>query len=320
VLFFAGNSDADIALYHAVSTDGGASFQPETKVSGLHFPGLIDDVPGPTIDGLAEDRLYPCPHLRAGKSPGLLYATWSADGVEGQVSEGFDVWFARSTDNGATWTDAKTVNAGPNALAEQFYPALDVNDNGVIALSYYDRSANPGGTATDYAVAYSFDEGETFTAMIAATAMPSDFASIGDLNGGFGIGEYTQVVSTPYFAIPVWADGRTNDGDIDLYAAFLPIGATLSPATEVGAVSTRFSVYVPNPSPVALDLRVDLLDPSRLTIQVFTADGRLAYAERGDQILPAGAHRRTIQTPEPGVYVCRVDTDFGFRVRKVVVR
>lgn len=319
VLFFAGNSDNDVALYHALSTDGGASFQPETKISDLHFPGLIDGQAAHPIDGMPADRLYPCPHLAASATPGTVYATWSADGLNSQqATAGYDVWFAKSTDGGQSWGAPFRVNPGPNPATEQYYPAIAVNDNGAICLAYYDRGGDPGGTETHYAVAFSTDEGATFSPAVHASSIASDFASIGDLNGGFGIGEYTQVVCTGSFAVPVWSDGRSNNGDIDLYAAVLPIGGQVSDAGEIGSVTDAFALRTPNPAHGRIQLQIELEKPSRIGIRILTADGKTVFTETPGASWPAGLTERHIAVPA-GIYFCRVETDFGFKIRRIVV-
>jgi hypothetical protein len=319
VSFFAGNSPNNLALYHTVSTDGGLTFAPETKISNVHFPGLIDSTQVNPIAGIDAGRTYPCPHLRAGKEPGILYAVWSSDGLSTQATEGYDVWLAKSTDNGDTWATPKRIHPGTDPLAEQFYPALAVSPTGVVCVSYYDRSADPTGTDTHYAVTYSFDEGENFTSATNATTVAADFADIGSLNGGFGIGEYTQIVCAPHTAIPVWADGRSNDGDIDIYAAFMPISDGPSSANEAGTVTELFSVQIPNPATQNLHVSVDLQQPSRIGIEVFAADGRSVYRSNDSSVRPAGLAQQRIALA-PGRYLCRVETAFGWKVLKVVVQ
>lgn len=317
VLFFAGNAGETPSLYHALSTNGGASFQPEVKISAVNYPAS-DESPSNSIDGLSPERLYPCPHLQAGTTPGTVYATWSADGLQQQETEGYDIWFAKSTDNGQTWQTPARVNPGDNPLAEQYYPALAVNDNGTICISYYDRTNDPEGTETHYVVAFSSDGGVTFTPPVNASLVPSDFSEIGALNDGFGIGEYTQIVCTKYNAIPVWADGRSNNGDIDIYAAILPISDQASGASETGTVTDAFSVEAPNPSRDNIDLTIKLEKPSRLAIQIFSSDGKMVFSENTGERQNAGIYNRQIPLPQ-GIYICRVETESGFKARRIVV-
>lgn len=319
VSFFGGNSNLDMGLYHTLSTDGGLTFSTEKKISSAYFPGYLNTSIEPdTISGILSGRLYPCPHIAIGKTPGTIYAVWTANGKTSQLTEGYDIWFSKSKNNGATWSAAITINAGTNENAEQYYPAIAVNDEGVVCVSYYDRSDDPNGLSTDYVVAYSYNEGDTFTPPVKASSTSSDFGLIGAQNGGFGIGEYTQVVCAPHTAIPVWSDGRTNDGNIEIYAAFLPIGDLASGTNEWGVVSGEFSVMAPTPSKNAVNLTVNLKNPSKIGVQVFAVNGQLIAEDLKNTTQSAGQYPFRFDL-KPGVYFCKTTTDFGSKMNKIVV-
>lgn len=318
VLFFGGNSDDDIALYHTISTDGGTSFQPEVQISTLYFPGLIDGSATDTIPGMPADRLYPCPHIKAGTTPGTLFATWSASGVKSKETPGFDIWLAKSADNGATWSPATRVNSDVNPSAQQYYPTLTVSPNGALCISYYDRTDDPTGTNTNYVMTYSTDDGASFSAVQKTSTAAANFAQIGLLNGNFGIGEYTQIVATEYYAIPIWADGRSNNGDIDVYAAIVPLFDQASGAGEIGTITDAFSITAPNPSHSNIRLNISLNQSASFSIRIFNADGRLVYTEPAGIARETGHYDRSIPAP-PGIYWCTMETTLGFKTLRIIV-
>lgn len=317
VLFFGGNDDSDWALYHVVSTDGGQSFSPETKITDLFFPGLNDAVTNP-IEGVAADRMYPCPHIAAGKTPGLLYAAWTATGITQQETSGYDIYFSKSTNNGQNWSTPVAISPSADPAAEQFYSAIFVNDNGLLTLSYYDRNDDPNGTQTDYVVIHSQDGGASFSTPNKANQTPSNFAFIGANNAEFGIGEYTQVVCSPYFAIPVWSDGRDNTGDIDIYAAILPIYGQYSAVQDAGTVTDAFSMTVLPGSEGVLNLEVTLKQASPYTLQLTAVDGKISR-QQTQNTRQTGAWQHRLEAPS-GVYFLTVKTDFGFKTKKVIIR
>jgi hypothetical protein len=184
-------------------------------------------------------------------------------------------------------------------------------------VSYYDRTDDPNGTKTHYVLTTSTDDGTTFKPAVNATSEASDFGAIGSLNGGFGIGEYTQVVTTPYYAIPVWSDGRTNDGNIELYAAFIPISGTSS-LYEWGNITNAFDVVVKNPSTQSIDLQINIKKTSAVRVQIFTSDGRLVADDSGNNAIVSGSINRRFDV-QPGTYFCKIETVFGAVVRKVLV-
>jgi hypothetical protein len=319
VLFFAGNDPNDLALFHTVSTNGGTAFSPEVKIANAFYPKYIDpEANADSIPGVAGDRLYPCPHLKAGKAAGTLFATWSARGSTTQNLPNFDVLFSKSTNNGATWSQPEAIFPGTTNNADQFYPALHVNDDGVIGIGYYDRSEAPGTTQTHYVVTYSDDSGESFRPSQTVSLEPSDFSQIGALNGGFGIGEYTQVVATSNYLIPVWADGRTNDGNIELYAAFVPIN-DVSGVHQGGSLSPDLNVQVLNPVRRQVQLSVELSKAGVAQVSIWDAQGKLIQEAILNQQPLTGTLSFGSQPLTPGVYFCRVRTEWGFRTMKVVV-
>jgi hypothetical protein len=319
VTFFGANTPNDGAMYHAISTNGGLSFSPETKVSDIFFPSVAGGTPTDTIPGISSDRLYPCPHMAVGKTPNTLYATWSSNGLtDNDLTPGYDVFFAKSTDNGQTWGTPQKLNAGTNDNIHQFYPAIYVNNNGTIFISHYDRSNAPNGsTETHYVMAYSKDEGASFEPAVNASSESSDFGEIGALNGGFGIGEYTQVVATNHFAIPVWADGRTNDGNIELYAAFIPITGG-SNTYDWGTLTDAFSLAFQNPSKEEVVLQLTLKQNTPYSLRIFDAKGQEQAQFMEGTSMPTGTYTQRLRLPA-GQYLVRVETMFGVSAKKLVV-
>ncbi len=318
VMFFAGNSGGKPALYYTSSSDGGKTFLPEVKVSNFNMDGLVDGTALDSISGIILDRMYPCPHLATSpKVANTIYATWTANGIEAKESEGFDVWFTKSTDGGKNWAKPYRVNPGSNPLAEQYYGAISVNANGVISLSYYDRTEDPNGSETHYVVALSKDNGNTFAPAQKVSSASSDFELIGDSNDGFGIGEYNGTVSTNYYTIPVWSDGRSNDGNVDVYAAIVPLSGSVS-TIDAGTVSDLFAMQIPNPAKGSIDVRVELKEQSSLKFEVVAADGRTVWSKKLADKQTAGEYTWNVSLAK-GAYFARLYTDFGWKVQKVVV-
>lgn len=231
---FCGTKDGDNwAMYYAQSTDGGQSFSEDVKISNIHFPGLSTLAPGETktvMVGVVEARHYPCPHIAVdasdGPYSGNIYTFWSADGVDTLCDNGMDIYYSRSTDSGNTWSEAEPFFAGePGNGTHQYFSSPYVNDEGVLMLTYYDRSGDPANNLTHYVISYSYDGGKSFTNPSPVTTQPTDFSTVLSrfFTGQMGIGEYTQVIATDHYAIPVWTDARNNNGELFSYVAFYPI-------------------------------------------------------------------------------------------------
>ena len=85
-----------------------------------------------------------------------------ANGFDSQEHAGMDVYYARSTDGGQSWSAPIILNNDDNRDVHQFHPSLHVNDQGVVIMSWYDRREDINNVATKYYMTYSLDGGETF--------------------------------------------------------------------------------------------------------------------------------------------------------------
>lgn len=254
------------SIYSAISSDGGKTFQTPVKITDFIFANsrLIPSSILDTIDGIDYSRLYPSIYCASDNSissqyRGNGYVTWSAFGVTTKSETGSDIYFAKTTDGGKTWSQPKIIsNETGETPYHQFYPSITVNPDGIIVMSWYEQGVNGIKSLTNYVVSFSFDGGETFTKPIIANVTPTDFKTIGLKNNKFGIGEYNQIVATKNYAIPVWSDGRLNNGDLNIYAAFIPItdktDVTVEKISSINQNSLQISV-APNPANQFFDLK-----------------------------------------------------------------
>ena len=115
------------------STDDGVSFGPfvEAATPGENPNGSLPNTG--FRDGIIESFAASPSHA------GHLYLTYEDwDFAAGQ----FDVKFRQSTDGGATWSPAQTVNDAANsATTDQFQPSVAAGPNGAVAIAFYDRRA-----------------------------------------------------------------------------------------------------------------------------------------------------------------------------------
>ncbi len=234
---FMGSLDLqNYAIYHAYSADGGMTFKPEVKIADADIPNNSADAMGDVLFGIRINGNYPCPHLSIDTAnTGNLYMVWNALGSDQNLGNGTQIYFSRSIDNGATWSDTVRINNDPysDVPIDHFYPSIAVNGHGTISVTWYDRREDPNNQIARYYMGQSANQGYSWINTPVAS-QPMDFSHVQDKDGGptygFGIGEYTQVLTTPYYTIPVWTDDRTNDGNLRIYAAFYP--SDLIPAVK----------------------------------------------------------------------------------------
>ncbi|MEM7373212.1 MAG: T9SS type A sorting domain-containing protein [Bacteroidota bacterium] len=327
VSFFATLDGTHYALYHASSSNGGTSFDPETKIADVGFPAptTLGSFPS-SIEGI--DRLYPCPHIQVDNSEspfnGYLYATWTAQGVgQGNNTEGFDIYFSRSTDGGNSWSYPAIVNNDMDSKTHQFYSSIDVTPKGIIVLSWYDRRDDPNNLDTHYYMAYSADGGVTFEDQFVVSGQSSDFSKIGNTNEDFGIGEYTQIISSPGHAIPFWADGRGNNGEVKVYTGFVPLDAKAMVGMDRwSSLSDILEVFEVFPNPTVDKLAIDwtMTATEDVGLSLLDMQGKEVRKIQFGR-MKAGEHQYTLdlQSLAAGTYVLLLEAGEAMAGRRILL-
>lgn len=158
---------------------------------------------------------FPTAGLDAGNGPyaGNVYAAW-ADNRNGDP----DIYFARSTDGGATWSAPSRVNDDPvGNRRDQFFPWLAVDVKGNVHLMWHDRRADPANRKFHIYIATSRDGGVSFDRNLRVT----DVASDGSLTGF--LGDYAALAARAGKIVPFWSDLRPGTGEEDGYIEVEPI-------------------------------------------------------------------------------------------------
>ncbi len=260
---FYGTNGMTQELYHSVSKDGGLTFSDPKKISQLI--GSMRQLSGTeNVIGISAQRMYPSPYMAVDKGTDVnsdnIYVTWTANGISSKLDKGLDIYFSRSTDGGETWANPIVVNQDNLTGVHNFYSNIAVNDSGVIAITYYDRrnyvDADPQQALTDLYLSTSFDGGLTFND-IKVNSESSMFGKIGTLNNEFGIGEYNSVLIDDDYIYPVWADGRTNDGNINVYMAKIKIDKTQTSIDEIKPISNYLNINSISPNPAKEQINIE---------------------------------------------------------------
>lgn len=324
VTFFGAQTTGNYALWHSVSTDGGKTFSSPDKISDMQVPQFSSGQQNVTITGIDNDRLYPSPYLAIDQNSGNLYVTWTANGITQAGNSGLDIYFSRSVDGGITWDTTIIVNNdAPGKGTDQFYSSVFVSKNGRICLSWYDRRGDPNNVHTHYYLAESFDDGQSFGSdNIVVTSTPTDFSTvINPPAETFGIGEYTQVIATDNYTIPVWSDGRKNSGDMNLYMAF--IHKNVIGLDKIRVISDNFILHdaYPNPAYGSTTICFSLSKPSNIRLSLINNTGQRILT-LADGYYKTGNHKIDIQSLNlsAGVYYYSLETDFGFVTKALVLQ
>lgn len=189
-------------IYVARSHDAGASFEEpmlavETEDAGMESTYRSGGMPFIVADDSAESA-----HV------GNVYLAWQ-DTRDGDR----DIWFARSTDGGETWSEPAKVSDAP-AGTDQFFPAMSVGDDGIIDVVFYDRRNDADAHMLDLYYTYSDDGGLTWKPNVRVTEVSSDPDKSHHQNGMIFIGDYIDIDSSAGAAHPVWVDTRNGVADV----------------------------------------------------------------------------------------------------------
>jgi len=322
---FMGSPDHKVFyIFHSVSTDGGLTFSVPNIISRAEFAYRSYTSRNSYVPGIDSNRQFPSLQVACGR-PGTanandIYCIWEALGIANRTSSGDDIYFSRSTDNGTSWSTAIIINNDmPGQNRHQFRPSIFVNNKGVITAGWYDGRDADENTAVNYYVANSFDGGRSFSGETKISAQPTDFSTIGELNLSFGVGEYLQILASDHYNIPIWADGRTDDGDLKIISAFSPIAGAPSGVERRQDITTNASV-VPNPAHDRLTVAFELQKLSDVRVVLINMVGeKVISAAQG--FLGEGIHTVTVPLTNisSGSYILRLQTGNGFTDKAVKI-
>jgi hypothetical protein len=223
------DASANRELRISRSTDLGGSFGPARRIAettGIGDSAVLQGMFRAFLDlqGLAVDR-------SASSRRGTVYVTFQ-DGSARQKPDplGFclgeatycfgDVYLARSTDGGATWSAPVRVNDDDIRLGiDQWFPAVEVDSAGRVWVSYYDRRRDERNLLIDTFVGRSTNGGRTFTTV---RATPRSFAPVTGhqdlvVNPVY-MGDYNAVAADALGRHPgvivAWGDNSLGDANV----------------------------------------------------------------------------------------------------------
>lgn len=139
VAFLPGPPFFQLTVSAKYSLDKGQTWLPEGPPIGIAVIQSTFSVAEPQTGVLVRDSDI---GFEAAVDPvsGQLYAVWQDARFNGGLYD--TVGLSTSTDGGLTWSDPVRINQTPEVggvlLRQSFVPSVDVNDNGRVAITYYD--------------------------------------------------------------------------------------------------------------------------------------------------------------------------------------
>ncbi len=187
------------------STDGGVTFGPATQPFGPVFGSASIPSPLPNQSYRAPNTLSAhCDPTR----PGNVYVVCADDDDTPSATDAANIFFARSTDSGATWQPRVKLN-DDGLNRNQHWPWMAVNDRGDIEVIWYDTRNDAGNHLLDVYETSSSDGGVTWAANTRVT--DANFEPNTAQFGGNGFfGDYNGLGTAGNRFHALWCDTRTG--------------------------------------------------------------------------------------------------------------
>jgi len=278
-----------VTMEIARSSNGGVSYSmvtsPAANVVQPQDAGATGSCGRAALKG--NIRYLPSPQVVVG-SDGVLHTVYSYSPGGGDAS---DVFYRRSTDDGATW--GPEVRLHDDATTnDQFFPTISVGASNTVSATWYDRRLDGANLLVDYYQAFSYDGGVTWE----PNQRLSDVSTPIYLDPNLATcyhGDYDTHIQTDTHAVTQWADDRNlmnSHNDPDVFSDPVPVSTDFL----VTADPVVLSVCRPNGATATIELLQFLGFTEPVTL---AADGVPAGATSGftpNPVAPPGTSDFTI--------------------------
>lgn len=227
------------------STDRGASWSGQINVSRL---GTVEVTDPDTGDPVRTGDIIPEIASDERAEHDEVYVVWQDARFNGFQRD--QVAFARSTDGGRTWSTPVRISTHNETQA--FTPAIRVDDEGNIGVTYYDFRNNDPATPeleTDVWFTRSTDGGTTWSE---ERVTPDSFdMRQAPVARGYFVGDYEGLSAVGTTFYPFWSQSNSSGTDVYASTAQAPFpAATYTPSTTEGnQPASAFPVVKGKPIP-----------------------------------------------------------------------
>jgi hypothetical protein len=182
-------------------------------------------------------------------SKNMVYATWTdLSGETGCTAPANEpgsnaasacktrIWFARSTDGGATWQPKVRINHQAS-LNDQLNQWMAVDEaTGALGIMYYDTVGDSTRKKTNVWYQSSFDDGATWSAAVKVTSAQTD-ETISGADSGNQYGDYNSLSGYAGVFFPSWTDRRSGEREEIWTAKITDQICTVPGAPAIGTAS-----------------------------------------------------------------------------------
>lgn len=304
VVWVGGTATNDI-IYFNKSTNGGATFGTEANIAQGLSPNITISSSGVTFPSIDCD-------LSGGQRNGYLYTVW-CDARNGDP----DIFLIRSSNSGTNWSTPVRVNddvVGNGKL--QCWPWISVNEQGNIAILYYD-SRNSASTNTIEAwLARSTDGGQTF---INEKLSSTPFTATSP-NSDVRFGDYINMDYSGNRIATVWTDQRAGGINQEIYTAVVDLSTGITPISTNTPDNYSLSQNYPNPFNPRTKIKFDIKKSGFVKMDVYDLKGALV-SELVNDNYSAGSYEVNFDASKlsSGIYFYKIQTGEFTGVKKMML-
>lgn len=119
---------------------------------------------------------------------------------------------------------------------------------------------------------------------------------------------------TDHCVFEFWADGRTNDEDLNIYMAKVNLNSPATGVQELGPISQQISISAPYPVPASEEIFMDIkLEKAYcLLASVMEVSGRTLWSSNWQEYVP-GTYQLNVPLDQlPGTFLVQIRSDHGY--------
>jgi hypothetical protein len=197
-----GNTGQQNYMYR--STDGGVTWTSTTMGPTFTIAGSQSCGYFPAIPPIWRQTGWGQPAVGPG---GVVHYVYAAHGTG---SDEADIFYVRSTDNGATWSAPLRLNTDSSGKA-QWMPSLRVTPGGVVEATWYDRRSTTNGTNYQRFARISKDNGATWGTdeALSTVLIPQPTQPDPNIQACYA-GDYNYTTANETTGFDAWTDGRVS--------------------------------------------------------------------------------------------------------------
>ena len=294
------------------STNGGQSFGPPVTAAAFVSIGTV------TGGGGVRTNSFPSIAVDNNGNVHIVYA-----GIPTPTgADRSNVFYVRSTDNGASFSPASRLN-DDGTTTSQFFPFVAVAGDNTIGVKWWDRRNDPlGDSLTDMYMTKSSDGGVTFSKNFRLT---NQNWVAGPIEAGFAAGyhgDYDGMTGDAANFFGSWSDER--GGDPDVYITQIPTSRNANdPDFNISTRKPFDGVLAGNAVDFDLDTSPANGFAGSLALSASSSTAGLTFTFANPAVNAGQAARLTVSTSAataPGTYLVAVSAASGALFRKTTLR